>query len=307
MPAARLFPVLLCLLATAIPAGAQRSRPRGGTPLTPGRILVSGFESDALHVYRASDGAPRGVIEAIPGAQALAYGPDGLLYVAAEQVDRIVRVDVEAQAQVDVFVGDDPLTAPDESGGLDGPTAVLFGSDGELYVASFESDAILRFHGRTGAFRDVFVPPGTGGLNGPDAGTVFGPDGDLYVPSFWNDRVLRYDGRSGAYLGEFVSAGEGSLDAPRALVFHGQEALVASSGNNRILRFSRQGDFLGIFATTDRPYCLAFHPEDGNLYVTNPLRDNVRIFDGRTGALIRRVVANGSNGLEGAVFLSFVR
>jgi len=195
---------------------------------------------------------------------------------------------------------------PDETGGLDGPTAATFGPDGDLYVSSFETDEILRYDGQSGAFLGVFVSAGLGGLNGPDAGAKFGPDGNLYVPSFWNDRVLRYDGASGASMGDFIPFRHGSLRQPRDLVFHKNHWYVASSANSRILRYDADGVFVDIFATPTRPYSLDFHPQDGDLYVVGLQGNNVRVYDGKTGVFLRKAVENGSGGLSGATYLCFL-
>jgi len=294
---------LLFLLAT--PAWAQRAHRDLRTPRTPGRMLVSGFESGALHAYRTSDGAPRGRVNGVPGAQSIVRGRDGL-YACAEAIDQVLLVDPETLTVVRPFVADDPLTAEDENGPLDGPTAAVFGPDGALYVASFDNDMILRYDGRTGAYLGVFVPSGLGGLNGPDAGTKFGPDGNLYVPSFFGDNVLRYDGRTGASMGEFIPFRSGSLRQPRDLVFHDGSWFVASSFNDRVLRYDSDGVFELLFATCPRPYSLAFHPVDGNLYVVNLQGDNVRIHDGETGAFLRKAIDNGSAGLVGSTFVFFL-
>ncbi|MBN4003691.1 hypothetical protein [Nostoc sp. LPT] len=42
-----------------------------------------------------------------------------------------------------------------------------FGSDGNLYVGSILTNNVLRYNGKTGAFIDVFVPAGSGGLKKP--------------------------------------------------------------------------------------------------------------------------------------------
>lgn len=296
---------LACLAATD--AAAQRVLRSPNPPLTPGRLLVSGFHSDAIHVYLTGSGTPRGSIGPVPGAQSITQGPDGLLYACAETADRIVRIDPTTMQIVDDFVFDDPLTPADETGGLNGPTAAIFGPDGDLFVASFDNDSILRYDGATGAFAGVFVPSGFGNLNGPDAGTKFGPGGDLYVPSYFNNRILRYDGTTGAFEGAFVPALSGSLRNPRDLVFHDGEVFVASSGNNRILRYDGDGNFLGVFATVSSPYSLAFNPDDGDLYVVSLNANHVRVFDGATGAFVRPVFANGANGIDGAVYLRFLR
>ena len=293
----------LCTLLAATGASAQRAAPTSQSPRTPGRILVSGYDSNAIHAYRAFDGAPRGKAAPVGGAQSVVVGPDGLLYGCAEKADRVLQIDPDSLETLGAFVFDDPGTPLDETGGLDNPTAAVFGRDGKLYVASFETDAILRYDGATGAFLDVFVATGSGGLNGPDAGTKFGPDGHLYVPSYWNHRVLRYDGATGAALGALIAPQAGGLRNPRDVVFKNGFVYVASSGNNRVLKYDSAGTAIGIFCTTSVPYSLAFHPDDRELYVVSLTNDNVNVFDGETGVFLRKVVQNGSAGLGGATFL----
>jgi len=283
---------------------AQQARAATNPPKLPRRMLVSGFESDAVHAYRQSNGAPLGLVAA-RGAQCTFLGPDGLLYVCAEEVDQVLRYRPDTLALVDIFVGDDPLTPADENGSLNGPTAASFGPDGGLYVASFENDRILRFDGQTGAYDRVFVTAGLGGLNGPDAGTKWGSDGLLYVPSFFGDSVLRYDA-GGAFVDAFVAAGEGTCRQPRDLVEHGGLWYVASSQNNRILRYDLSGNFVDQFASVPRPYSLAFQPDSGELYVVSLGGNDVRILDGTTGAPLGTAVAAGSAGLLGAVYISFL-
>lgn len=296
--------VLFLLLALAGTLAAQGTRKLNTAPRTPGRILVSGFFSGAVHSFRLWDGAPRGQASA-PGAQSIVLGPDGLLYACAEAADQIVRIDADTITLVDVFVGDDPLTPEDEDGPLDGPTSATFGPGGDLFVASFETDQVLRFDGATGAYEGIFVTANLGGLNGPDAGTKFGPDGFLYVPSFFNDRVLRYD-HTGAFVDTFIPFREGGLRQPRDMVFRQGHWYVASSFNNRILRYDAAGNFVDIFALIGQPYSLAFHPVDHELYVVSRQSDSVRVLDGETGDELRVVVPSGAGGLSGAVYLFFL-
>jgi len=290
---------------------AQIAQPATHVPRTvpwpPGLMLVSGYDSDAIHVFKVATGAFVGTIGPVPGAQSITTGPDGMLYACAEKIDQVLRIDPSTLTITGAFVADDPLTRQDESGGLDGPTGAIFGPDGNLYVASFNNDRVLRFDGTSGAYLDTFVAAGSGGLDGPDAGVTFGPDGNLYVPSFWNHQVLRYDGTTGAFLGVFISSSPGNLFQPRGVVFHEGSCYVASSQNNRVLRYDLAGNFLGIFASANRPYAIAFHPDDRNLYVVSLGLNLVRIHDGTTGAYLENAIPSGAGGLVNAVYVHFVR
>ena len=54
------------------------------------------------------------------------------------------------------------------------PGGLVFGPDGNLYVSSGITDEVLRYNGATGAFIDVFVTAGSGGLNEPTFLIFFG-------------------------------------------------------------------------------------------------------------------------------------
>jgi DNA-binding beta-propeller fold protein YncE len=85
--------------------------------------------------------------------------------------------------------------------------------------ASFNSNEVKRYNGKTGAFLGTFVAAGAGGLNGP-TGLAFGPDGNLYVSSNATDEVLRYNGKTGAFIDTFITASDAdSLIEPAFLTF----------------------------------------------------------------------------------------
>lgn len=277
------------------------------TPLpadAPNLLLVSGYKSGAIHVYDLDLGEHLQDIAPVPGAQSIVRGPDGFLYACAEDIHQVLRIDPTSLEILGPFVADDPKTEEDENAGLDGPTAAIFGPDGNLYVASFNTDEILRFDGSNGQFMDVFVEAAAGGLDGPDAGMLFGSDGKLYVPSFYTHQVLRFDGGSGASAGVFVEREPGGLDRPRAILFHGTEVLVASAGNGRINRYDPTGQFLGTLAQVPGPYCLAVHPEVPELFVCSG--NSVESLDLETGEPLWTPVAPGSSSLSAATFHFFL-
>lgn len=184
----------------------------------------------------------------------MVFGPDGAndggldLYVASSHEGAIRRYDGTNGSFKGVFVSAG-------SGGLDSPQGIVFGPDGNLYVASgnwfngsngpfytgdFPAGAVLGFEGpsspsgRTpGTFLGTLVAGGSGGLANP-AGMVFGPDPsgngklDLYVASSalhdlkakpGTSEVLRFDAATGAFLGTFAAPGKRGLKFPTFITF----------------------------------------------------------------------------------------
>jgi len=182
------------------------------------------------------------------------------------------------------------------SGGMNNPTGLEFGPDGNLYVGSWGTDEVLRYDGTTGSFIDAFVSSGSGGMNNP-TGLEFGPDGNLYVSSYSTDEVLRYDGTTGSFIDAFVSSGSGGMNTPKDPEFGPDGNLYVSSyQTDEVLRYDgTTGSFIDIFASgggMNSPVSLEFGP-DGNLYVSSSGTDEVLRYDGTTGSFIDIFASGG--------------
>src|ERR1043166_4510364 len=178
-------------------------------------LYFTSLRSASVERYNGDTGNYIGRFASAPlhAPEGLTFGPDGNLYV----VDRVpltgtqntagavLRFDGATGAFIDEFV-------KQGSGGYDNPGGIAFGPDGNLYVTSgtqsqngpaVANTRILRFDGHTGAFKDIFVSPNSGGLENPFS-LIFGPDGNLYVSAVTRNSVLRYNGKTGAFIDAFV-------------------------------------------------------------------------------------------------------
>jgi hypothetical protein len=187
------------------------------------------------------------------------------------------------------------------SGGLARAKSSIFGPDGNIFVASADTNSILRYD-PTGEFINAFVPSGSGGLSSP-WDLVFGPDGDLYVSSNGNGEVLRYDGTTGAFLNVVASG----LSKVGGLTFGPDGSLyIANGGTNEVLRYNSSTG-LTPFITAGSgglsdPRRAVFGP-DGNIYVASNGTSQVLEYNGQTEAFMGVFATNSAN--TGAMWLQF--
>jgi DNA-binding beta-propeller fold protein YncE len=207
-------------------------------------------------------------------------GADGYTYVGGYSEGYVVaRYDSVTYEFQDFFV-------PQGSGGLLRPEGMIFGSDGNLYVASRGTDNILRY-GKDGEFLGVFASTG---LDAP-VGITFGPDGNLYVASRATDEIRRYDGQTGDSLGVFASGA--TLDGPFELRFRDDGKLYVSNywGSTISMFDAQTGESLGYLVEEQPPGILDLAAgfdfgSDGNVYVGDEAYAHIARFDGTTGEFI---------------------
>ena len=254
-------------------AGRRRS-PAGGRDRRTRRLAVEPLEdrltpnggyllvasADTNSVLRYDEATGRFVDTFVPKNSGgltqpygLVFGPtDHNLYVSsglfggtvkgAGRPNAVLSYDGGTGSFLDAFADDNRLTSP---------RGVVFGPDGNLYVADGTGSGdgrVVEFNGATGAYIKPFVDiGGNGGLSHPQ-GLVFGPDGngdgkpDLYVSSAATNSILLYDGTSGHCERAFVASGFGGLDHPGGLTFGPDGNLYVANialagGHTAILRF----------------------------------------------------------------------
>ncbi|MCC3502087.1 MULTISPECIES: NHL repeat-containing protein [unclassified Microcoleus] len=213
------------------------------------------------------------------------FGPDGNgdgkpdIYIASGDkpgnsgqptASAVLRYDGVSGRFIDKFVGDNPNTTADETGGLSRPYGLAFGADGNFYVSSFLTDQILRYNGKTGQFIDVFATgkQQAGGLNGPN-NLLFAPDGNLYVTT--QGSVAR-DGKADFSAG---FASQVLLYNPQT----GQSSIFASPDPS-----PRSQGFVSLLG-------MAIGPADGDLYVSDFAND-IRRYNLKSGNLVKVLSTN---------------
>jgi DNA-binding beta-propeller fold protein YncE len=175
-----------------------------------GALFVACFGANSVNRIDPASGAVSAFVSSGSGGlfapRSLGFGPNGHLFVSSASGE-VLEYDGASGAFVGAFVA-----ASGNGGGPIDPYGFSF-SGGALYVTSFFTDSVTKYHATTGAYLATLVASGSGGLDGPTA-LAFGPNNDVFVASQNDDTVRRYHAATGAFLGTWVAAGAHGLDAP---------------------------------------------------------------------------------------------
>ncbi len=126
-----------------------------------GNLNIPGFDSNSVLRVNGQTGAalPSSIPAATGGLNAprvVAFSPDGQrMLVSSWRSGQILEYAVGSGA----FIGQFGPT-------IDRVTGIGFGPDNVLYATNSNTDNVIRINATTGAFMDLLVPAGSGGLNG---------------------------------------------------------------------------------------------------------------------------------------------
>jgi sugar lactone lactonase YvrE len=123
---------------------------------------------------------------------------------------------------------------PSHSAGLDYPSGIAVGPDGNIYVSSVNTGSIYHYSGQTGAplSSPIAGPDGLFAFLGDAAPgqLAFGPEGNLYVSEFFGTNVRVYDAHPGINFGMPLSHAATGLTSAGGLAFASNGDLLVGDG-----------------------------------------------------------------------------
>ncbi|QDU07645.1 GEVED domain-containing protein [Gimesia aquarii] len=224
-----------------IPGSGGLDVPNGMAFGPDGNLYVASSDTGQILRYDGQTGAIIGngvfaSLGAFSEPRFITFGPDGNLYVGTTGLlNRIYKIDFITGA-ADLFVSNVDL-------GIREPYGMAFDSSGNLYVASFSTNEIMKFDSNGIEFPGgPFIAAGTGGLTNP-RGLTIGPDGLLYVANGATESILRFDPDTGDFIDNYTFGR--AVELPYGVTFGPDNNLyVVDTDLGQVLKFA------GPFGTT---------------------------------------------------------
>ena len=266
-------------------------------------FVTSGSGGNSDEVLRYSpDGKFKDVFVSsheVRAPKGLTFGPDGDLYVVNSLADEILRFDHDTGGFVDVFAS---------GGGLSNPVDLFVDDSKFFYVSSGNSDEVLRYS-PDGKFKDVFVSSHE--VRAPK-GLTFGPDGDLYVVSSETNEIMKiktkYDDKP--IVEKFVTDASSALYQPKHIELFDGRICVSSYLTDDIFCYDEDsGESLGKLTVSFNRALISRENSiagpDGELYVSDNLRNEILRYDGITGLFSDVVIKTESDQLQSPSYITF--
>lgn len=170
------------------------------------------------------------------------------------------------------------------------PEDVAVTTEGKIYILNTEFNRITIVDNEGYIYKEI------GGFGEEDGefnlplSLAINDAGEIFVSDTWNRRMQKFDSE-GNHLLTFGTFGEGvgEIFAPMGIALDNDGNLLVADGNNKIIKFSPNGDFLSEWGTDianpgsgegefDHPSDVAVDG-DGNIYVADSGNSRIQIFD----------------------------
>ena len=213
----------------------------------------------------------------------IAISPDGSLYVADSQNNRIQKFDTNGNFLIKWGSG----STGSGDGEFNTPSGMAIGYDGSIYITDSGNHRIQKFD-NNGNFITKWGTLGNGdGQFDWPAGIASGVDGSVYVADTYNNRIQKFDS-NGNFISKWVSFGvEQSFNGPLGVAVGPDGSVyVADSNNDRIEKFDANGNLItqwgipgGMCGEVDCPPTGITVGPDGTVYVVDSANSRIQKFD----------------------------
>lgn len=327
-------------LGTIVKGGAELQGANGITVGRHGDIFVAGQFSNNVVRYDSRTGRLKHVLDTqnaagLSAPQGLGFGPDGLLYAASFDNDKIVRFDTSTRKYAGLLCETKLTDTPHM-----GPIHPLFGHDNDLYIGTYDGHRALKYQGPFSGTAAAATPAN---LAQPQATTTIAPGTLLSIfpiptqtqaaaktavsrsarmPAVLQHRTINVaDANVAAYasgsLADFLASQAALpaglqntlLAAPAApkLQSYFVDYIDTNTFTGQVLQYTTDGTFIKSFVPNGAgglvlPGGIGVGP-DNNLYVANIMVDeqfhdigsSILKFDGVTGKFLGTFIPPGGH------------
>ena len=279
-------------------------------------LLVSSWFDNSIQVYDGCDQTFLGMLDTnglVKGPQSIVLTPKGDLLIVSEGTNQLVLFKRQSGSKQDselprfskpIFskpVLSKPIAVMDHADGsfLDKPVGATFDNQGNLYVASYSQNTIVKINPDTWQITDLVLSPTTTSakIKGVDAGFVI--DGQrILIPGYDSDNVIQLDINTKA-SSDVLHTNQYGLDAARSVFVYGDDLLISAERSNKIIRinkhtFKQQADFAEII----RPASIV---ADGPQHILVTTRRGLVRFDLTTGEH-QQLISQATGHIKGGTF-----
>jgi len=196
----------------------------------------------------------------------VAIGPDGKIFIANREFNRITIIDQNG------YIFNEIGGFGREIGGFEFPSGVAVNDDGEIYVVDNWNRRIQKFDSRGNHLLTWGVyGTGDGQFWGP-TGITFDDDGNVYIADSGNHRIQKFTS-NGVFLEAFGTQGSenNQFDRPYDVEINSNgEIFVTDSENFRVQKFSSSWEYISTIQIEDtvtfedyiKPYSVSIAQND---------------------------------------------